>query len=76
MIHIDGLTSKQVEMLDKLWELNTTEDVINWLSSLCQEDFQIALVLQEMLIDSMLEQPAEEDTSMAKDMLIKIGVKV
>ena len=75
MIRIDGLTTKQVEMLDKLWTCDTTDEVLEWMTSLSDEDFQMAVVLQEMIIDSMMEQPAEDDVSMAQDMLRGIGVK-
>jgi hypothetical protein len=35
----------------------------------------MAVTLHEMLVSQMLEQPAEEDVSVAQDMLQKIGVK-
>jgi hypothetical protein len=75
MIRIDGLTNKQVEILDKLWACDTTEEVYTWLSSLSDEDFQMAVTLQEMVIDAMLEKPAEDDVSLAKSMLQNIGIK-
>lgn len=75
MIRIDGLNQKQVEMLDKLWTLDTTDEVVEWMRSLSDEDFKMAVTLQEMIIDAMLEQPAEDDVSMAQNMLRDIGVK-
>jgi hypothetical protein len=35
----------------------------------------MAVTLQEMVIDQLLEQPAESDVSMAQDMLRKMGIK-
>jgi len=75
MIRIDGLTDKQVEILDKLWACDTTEEVFEWMTSLDDDTFRMAVTLQEMVIDSMLEQPAEDDVSMAQNMLRNIGVK-
>lgn len=75
MIRIDGLNSKQVKMLDKLWTLDTTDEVLEWLQSLDDDDFKMAVTLQEMIIDTMMEQPAEDDVSMAQAMLRNIGVK-
>lgn len=75
MIRIEGLTNKQVEILDNLWACDTTEEVFEWMSSLSDEDFQMAVTLQEMVIDAMLEKPAEDDVSMAQNMLRDIGVK-
>jgi len=75
MIRIDGLTNEQVEILDKLWSYDTTEEVFEWMTSLDDDTFRMAVTLQEMVIDSMLEQDAEKDTNLAKNMLRNIGVK-
>jgi hypothetical protein len=74
-ITLHGLTPDQVKLLDKLWSLDTQEEVHNWFASLDNQTFQQAVVLQEMVIDAMLEQPAEEDVTMARNMLRDIGVK-
>lgn len=75
MIRFEGLTTKQVELLDKLWSLDTSEELLEWFSTLDDDDFRTAVTLQEMVIDALLEQPAESDTKLAKDMLQSIGVK-
>ena len=75
MIRIDGLNQKQIELLDKLWTCDTTDEVLDWMTSLSDEDFQMAVTLQGMVIDAMLEKPAEDDVSMAQSMLRNIGVK-
>ena len=75
MIRIDGLTNQQVEMLDKLWALDTTDEVLEWLNTLNDEEFRMAVTLQEMLLDAILEEKSENDTELAKKMLNAIGVK-
>jgi len=75
MIRIDGLNDKQVKMLDKLWACDTTDDVLEWLNTLNEADFKMAVVLQEMILEAMMEQPVEDDVSMAQNMLRNIGVK-
>ena len=75
MKRIEGLTTKQVEMLDKLWSFDTTDEVLEWMKSLSDEDFKMAVTLQEMVIDQLLEQPAEDDVGMAQSMLRKMGIK-
>ena len=74
-IQIDGLNDKQVKMLDKLWTCDTTDDVLAWLATLNKPDFQMAVTLQEMILDEMITMPAEEDVSDARKMLSDIGVK-
>lgn len=75
MIRFEGLTPKQVEMLDKLWSMDTSEQVLEWMKSLNDDDFRMAVTLQEMVIDALLEQPAEQDVSLAKQALNNIGIR-
>jgi hypothetical protein len=74
-ITLHGLTPDQVKLLDKLWSLDTQEEVSAWFASLDAKTFQQAVVLQEMVLDAMLEQTAEEDVTIACNMLRDIGVK-
>ena len=74
-IQIAGLNDKQVQMLDKLWTCDTTDEVLEWLNTLNKEDFQMAVTLQEMILDEMMQMPAEEDVSDARKMLSDIGIK-
>ena len=53
-IQIDGLNDKQVQMLDKLWTCDTTDDVLEWMNTLSKEDFFMAVTLQEMILDEMI----------------------
>lgn len=75
MIRFEGLTPKQVEMLDKLWSMDTSEQMLEWMKSLDDDDFRMAVTLQEMVIDALLEEPAEEDVSLAKQALNRIGIR-
>jgi len=75
MIRIEGLTTEQVEMLDKLWSFDTTDELLEWMKSLSDKDFKMAVTLQEMIIDQLLEQPAESDVTEAQSMLRKMGIK-
>ena len=74
-IRIEGLTTRQTEMLDMLWSMDTTDEVIEWLATLSESEFKMAVTLQEMIIGSLMEQKAEEDVSLAQTMLRNIGIK-
>jgi hypothetical protein len=74
-IQIHGLNDKQVKMLDKLWTCDTTDEILEWLNTLNKSDFQMAVTLQEMILDEMITMPAEEDVSDARKMLSDIGIK-
>lgn len=75
MIRIDNLNEKQVKFLDKLWSMDTQEEVSAWFRTLGDKDLNMALTLHDMLISQMLEQTAEDDVNMAQSMLRDIGVK-
>lgn len=75
---IEGLTQRQVEMCDKLWELDTHEEVMEWFASLPDGEFMQAVTLQTMMLDAMLEEDMEKNDpnlGMAKGMLESIGIK-
>ena len=53
---IDGLTQEQVEMLDKLWSIDTVEELQEFRSSLPTFRRQQVDTLTEMLIQESLEE--------------------
>jgi hypothetical protein len=50
MITIDGLTLKQVSMLDHMWAINSHEDLLEWQESLSYEDRQMSETLLGLVI--------------------------
>ena len=75
MISIDGLTSEQCKMLDKMWALDDSSELLSWFSSLSDQKFQTALVLFELLVQEQ-QEPEVADGKLAKQMLKQIGVKL
>lgn len=53
---IDGLTKKQVTLLDIMWTLDDEQSVENFVRSLPQADRQQAESLKTLLIHEMLEE--------------------
>ena len=74
-MRIEGLTQAQCDMLDAMWTLDTAEELYTYFQSLSAEEYQMALTLQEMLIQEC-EEDQVKNINMAKQMLQKIGVKV
>ncbi len=73
-MRIDGLTEEQCLMLDKLWSLDTADELFAYFETLGNDEFQMALVLQDMLMQEFAEQE-NNNLSQAKDMLKSIGVR-
>ena len=77
VVKLDGLNQKQVDMLDKLWSCFTVDDLKEYMGTLNTEDFHMAIVLQEMLFDAIMEEEVDEmNLTEAQKMLQSIGVKL
>lgn len=74
-MRIEGLTQAQCDMLDAMWALDTAEELYTYFQSLSAEEYQMALTLQEMLIQECEEEQVE-NINLAKKMLKEIGVNV
>lgn len=75
-MQIDNLTEEQVKLLDKMWTLETIDDLEKWVRTLPPRQVQMVKVLRELLILSMIDEDVEEMSSYseAAKMLKKIGV--
>jgi hypothetical protein len=60
MITINGLTKQQVRMLDEMWELETMQEMAEWMENLPAERRQMAELLQEMLILASIDEDLDE----------------
>ena len=54
-ITINGLTPRQVKMLDVMWNLQTPEDYFEWYENLTEPMQRQADILQKMLILAMAD---------------------
>lgn len=75
-IRLTDLTLEQKEMLDKIWQLGTSEEMTKFRSTLPvfrqqQMDNLIQLILMEFE-----DQRATEDLSLAQNMLRELGYRV
>ena len=74
-MRIDGLTQEQCDMLDIMWNLDTCEELYNFFQTLDEDEYRMAMKLQQMLIQEA-EEEETENLTMAKQMLQSIGVKL
>ena len=75
MTTINNLTVEQVEMLDMMWSLDTTEEYFQWYDTLSEEDQNMADTLQRMVILSELDDLAVlGDMQEAKELLNKFAL--
>ena len=68
-IVIHGLSKKQCKLLDKMWNLNSKEDLQEWMDTLNVTDLSMVVVLQELLVLQYTDEI--DDFSIAKEYLRK-----
>ena len=75
-VHLTGLTKEQTVMLDLLWELDSKEKYLHFMETLSPKRLQMAIVLQEMVMQEMSEANSDLDPNTASNMLKSIGVNI
>lgn len=60
MITINGLSKKQVELLDTMWAIDDPEDYENWKSGLNESTMNTVDTLEQMVVLATLDSEVEE----------------
>lgn len=69
MIQIENLSQDQVDMLDIMWSLDTTEDYFDWYNTLNVTEQKQADTLQRMIVLSEIDNLITEDLTESKHFL-------
>ena len=73
---IHGLTARQKEMLDIMWNMEELEDVEEWVSTLSEKEQKISEVLMQLVVLESYEGILEEtSTKEANDLINRIKAK-
>ena len=68
---INGLTSTEVKMLEIMWNIQSSDDMEDWLMSLSRKKRVMAHRLKMLLVIEMIDYDAIKDLSIAKTYLKK-----
>lgn len=69
-MEIQGLSKLQMELADSMWELDTLDDVNNFINSLPKRlRGQAKLVLEMMTVAAVDEMVSDDDLGLAKSVL-------
>lgn len=71
MITITGLTKKQVELLDTMWEIKDIEEYDQWRDSLDEETMNMVDTLEQMVILAQSDEIADCECEKAMAYLSK-----
>ena len=73
MIKLENLTRKQKVLCEVIWNLDTSEQVLNFVRSLPQKDKEQAQTLYTLMILETLDQEMDiEDLALAKQVIDKV----
>lgn len=70
---LHNMTNEQCKLLDKMWSIETVDELEQWIRSLPTEKVKEVVVLRELLCLSLIDEQIEEakDTSLAREMIEK-----
>lgn len=60
-MRIEGLTERQVELLDTMWEIEEFTELEEWMATLCRADRMEAQRLQQLVVLEAFEELVEKD---------------
>lgn len=68
---IENLTQDQVDMLDIMWSLGSTEEYTKWFDSLSEHDQEQAFTLQKMIVLESIDEEVVNDFTLANKIIRK-----
>lgn len=76
-MEINGLTARQVEMLDIMWSIDQLEDLDMWKSTLPKEERPIVDTLFQMIVYASIDEEFtdHEHVQQSQDVLAKYRLK-
>jgi hypothetical protein len=69
-MRIEGLTERQVELLDTMWAIEEFDELEDWMATLCRADRMEAENLQRLVVLETFEELLEQDGYPEANMVI------
>ena len=69
-MRIEGLTERQVELLDTMWEIEEFDELEAWMTTLCRADRMEAENLQRLVVLETFEELLEQSKYPEADRVI------
>lgn len=61
MIKLDGINTRQTELLEIMWNIPTTDDLTRWIDTLNYQDARDAATLSQVLVYEYIDQQLEKN---------------
>ena len=72
MIQLEGLTPLQQELAQRMWQMDSTEDIMAWIQMMPRSVALQAYVVMQMIIAAEIDRVAADDVSMAVALIERI----
>jgi hypothetical protein len=72
MIQLEGLTPLQVELAERIWAMDSMEDIVTWIQMMPRSVALQAFVVMQMIIAAEIDRAAEDDLSAAQAIIKRI----
>jgi len=72
MIELRGLSPLQQELAERMWAMDTMEDIVAWIQMMPRSVALQAYVVMQMIIAAEIDRQAEDDLSAAQAIIERI----
>jgi len=72
MIELTGLSLLQRELADRMWQMESIDDIVAWVNSMPRSVALQAYIVMQMIIAAEIDRAAEDDVSVARDIIERI----
>ncbi len=72
MIQIEGLTPLQMEILERIWSMDSQEQVMSWFETLPRNLRQTAHAMLMMVVIEMIDEEPCEDLELARIVIDRV----
>jgi hypothetical protein len=72
MIELTGLSPLQRELADRMWQMESIDEIVTWINSMPRSVALQAYIVMQMIIAAEIDRAAEDDVSVARDIIERI----
>ena len=72
MIELTGLSPLQRELADRMWQMDSIDEIVAWVNSMPRSVALQAYIVMQMIIAAEIDRVAESDVSMAAALIDRI----
>ena len=72
MIELTGLSPLQRELADRMWQMDSRDEIVAWVNSMPRSVALQAYIVMQMIIAAEIDRQAEDDVTMAAALIERI----